>query len=79
MNPVLDIYVDQDCANCKTARLLAHEVRQRMPHVLVHLRELKPGDVPPEEVIAVPTYLLNGKRIALGNPSLSDLIRQLQA
>ena len=79
MNPVLDIYVDHDCTNCDTARLLAHEVRQRMPHVVVHLRELRPGEAVPDEVFAVPTYILNGKRISLGNPSLSDLIRRLQA
>lgn len=77
MPVVLDIYVDQHCNNCEIARDLAQEVRLRMPHVVVRLQEMHAQTALPESVFAAPTYLLNGKRIALGNPSLADLLRQL--
>jgi len=76
--PTLDIYIDADCSACETARSLAYEVRLRMPHVIVRLRDITQYQPLPEAVFAVPTYMLNGRRISLGNPSLNDLLRQLQ-
>jgi len=77
MTNILEIYIDENCSNCEIARDLAREVRLRMPHVVVRLQEIHLQTALPETVFAVPTYLLNGKRIALGNPSLADLLRHL--
>lgn len=74
---VLDIYIDRDCHSCDVARDLAHEIRLRMPHVVIRLRDIQQQSTLPDCVFAVPTYLLNGKRISLGNPSLADLLRLL--
>jgi len=77
MPNTLEIFVHHDCENCETAHQLAREVRLRLPHIVVHLRETNQLDKLPDSVFAVPTYLFNGKRISLGNPSLSDLLHRL--
>jgi hypothetical protein len=40
------------------------------------MREL--GEDRPDEVFAVPTYLLNGRTIYLGNPTCEDLRQTLR-
>lgn len=75
----LDIYVTPGCLGCDRARQLAQEVRARgLPSVEVNLIDLSdPVVVRPEAVFAVPTYLLNGKVLSLGNPELEWLCQQL--
>lgn len=76
---VLDIYVTPQCLGCDRARHLAHEVRTRsLPGVEIRLIDLSdPATVRPDAVFAVPTYLLNGQVLSLGNPELDWLCRQL--
>jgi hypothetical protein len=75
----LDIYVTPECFGCERARHLAQEVRmRRLPGVEVSLIDLSdPVVVRPESVFAVPTYLLNGQVLSLGNPDLEWLCQQL--
>jgi hypothetical protein len=75
----LDIYVASVCFGCDRARKLAHEVRMRsLPGVEVRLFDLDdPLTVRPHSVFAVPTYLLNGRVLSLGNPELDWLFHQL--
>ncbi len=71
----LDIYIDDCCENCNHARQIAEQVREHMPQVEVNLIELtgeKPGSV-----FAVPTYLLDGATLYLGNPSEAELFERL--
>ena len=75
----LDIYVAPSCFGCDRARELAVEVRSwGIPHIFVRLRDLAdPQTSPPESVFAVPTYLLDGEVVSLGNPDptwLRDLL-----
>jgi hypothetical protein len=54
-------------------------VRQHVPEVEVRLIDITvPGIRRPENVFAVPTYLLNGKVCSLGNPDSEKLIAQLE-
>ena len=72
----LDIYIDDCCETCDHARQIAEQVRERMPQVEVNLIELT-GDKP-ESVFAVPTYLLDGATLFLGNPSELELFERLE-
>ncbi len=72
----LDIYIDDCCETCDHARQIAEQVRERMPQVEVNLIELT-GDKP-TSVFAVPTYLLDGATLFLGNPSEAELFERLE-
>jgi len=71
----LDIYIDDCCETCEQARKIADQVRERMPQVEVNLIELN-GETP-DSVFAVPTYLLDGVTLFMGNPSEADLFERL--
>jgi hypothetical protein len=77
----LDIYVTPECFGCERAREIAKEIRMsQMPGVEVRLIDLSdPESVQPASVFAVPTYLLNGQVLSLGNPELDWLCQQLTA
>lgn len=77
----LDIYVMPACFGYDRARQLANEVQMcGFPGVEVSLIDLSdPATVRPKSVFAVPTYLLNGHVLSLGNPELDWLCHQLTA
>jgi hypothetical protein len=75
----LEIYVMPHCLGCETARRLAERVRARaLSHLDVQLIDLSaPGTVRPRAVFAVPTYLLDGRLLSLGNPEEAWLLSRL--
>ncbi len=75
----LDIYVAPDCFGCDTARELAGKLQTlALPNVQVQLIDLSaPGSVRPDIIFAVPTYVLDGQVVSLGNPYEEWLIDQL--
>jgi hypothetical protein len=77
----LDIFVTPGCLRCDMALALADSIRARaIPAVEVRLIDLSaPGAERPDAVFAVPTYLLDGQVISLGNPEETWLIEQLAA
>ena len=76
---ILDIYVAPDCLGCETARHLAGMVRALGRSDLeVRLLDLSESDViRPPAVFALPTYILDGRVISLGNPEQDWLFDQL--
>jgi hypothetical protein len=58
---------------------LAKEAAARYPTIVVRVIDLDQldGGPPPDPVVAVPTYLLNGTVISLGNPYPEDLFARL--
>ncbi len=76
----LAIYVRRECANCRRALEIADWVRRRFPRLGVEVVDVEgAGSSVPPEVFAVPTYLLDGAIVSLGNPdpdALADLLRQ---
>jgi alkyl hydroperoxide reductase subunit AhpF len=76
----LDVYVSGECLNCEEAVQLAEEAATRYPNVDVRVIDLDEldGNPPPEPVVAVPTYLLNGRVVSLGNPYAEDLFARLK-
>ncbi len=76
---ILDIYVGPNCFGCDTAHAIAKEIQSiQLPGVRVRVIDLgNPASVRPASVFAVPTYLLNGRVLSLGNPEVDWLRDQL--
>ena len=72
----LDIYIDESCGNCNEARHIAEHVRQQLPQIDVNLIEI--SGKRPDNVFAVPTYVLDGNTIYLGNPAETEIIERLE-
>lgn len=77
---VLRIYVAPGCAGCRTAEALANTVRRLRPAQPVEVIDLAGHDGPlPEGLLGTPTYRLGEATIALGNPSLPELLHRLDS
>lgn len=75
----LDIYIEQNCMGCDYAKDLASEVQELFPQVEVRIFDLtRPNIRKPESVFAVPTYILDGTRIWLGNPDKDEFVDKLK-
>jgi hypothetical protein len=75
----LDVVVKPNCPGCDEARWTAGEVAARFPGLRVRVIELGSGAGVPEVVVATPTYLLDGRVVALGNPGVAQLERAILA
>lgn len=74
------VVVASACENCEEARRLADAVKTRFPGVAIDLIDLdREPERQPDSVFAVPTYLLGGRVISLGNPSEEALYDLLEA
>lgn len=70
----LEVYVDDECLTCGRSFDVAAEVQDAFPELEVAiLRPDSDGGIHRHLVAAVPTYILNGQVISLGNPTLADL------
>lgn len=75
----LDIFVSARCFGCQEARRLADAVAERFQSVSVRLVNLDTEpEGKPEQVIAVPAYLLDDAVISFGNPRQVDLFHQVE-
>ena len=76
--PRLDVYVAKHCFGCPEARRLARAAAASYPTVSVRIVDLEAEpDARPDDLLAVPTYVLDGRVVSLGNPRQSDLFGQL--
>ena len=74
----LEIYVEAACSTCERARELADAMTRLYPGISVDVVDISNSDHEmPEAVFAVPTYMLNGIVISLGNPSYEELTNKL--
>lgn len=79
IRPVLKIYVDAYCFTCQETYRLAAAIAPRAPELTIDMVDIDQADaVIPPEVFATPTYLLNGRVISLGNPTLERLCQALR-
>lgn len=74
----LQVYVEAGCAPCKRAMQLAEEVEQDYAGLSVRVIDVATSASPPDNVFAVPTFLINGKVFSLGNPPLGDLRQEIE-
>lgn len=78
--PRLDVYVASDCVGCAAAHAMTTRVRTEFPRVAVELFDLDVSSIrPPAVVVAVPTFVLDGRVISLGTPSWEQIASQLDA
>src|SRR2546425_3005908 len=78
--PRLEVYVSSQCLNCDEAVRLAKEAAALFPTVVVRVIDLDlevDKGPPPDPVVAVPTYVLNGRVVSLGNPYPEELFARL--
>ena len=72
------IYIAQHCSVCAQAQEIAALIRREFPAIMVRMVDVAAaGELLPENVFATPTYLLDGQRWFLGNPSPSDVMETL--
>ena len=75
----MKIYVEEGCSTCERAQELANEVAHAFPAIDVEVVDISAADREiPEAVFAVPTYVLDGMVISLGNPSYEELTSKLE-
>ena len=77
---VLQIVVASDCFGCEEALRLQREVLERFPELPVELIDIEAeADKKPAAVVAVPSYLIDGKIIFVGNPRFEELSARLSS
>ena len=77
--PRLDIYVAEHCFGCDEAQRLAGAVVSRFAGLSVRVVDLgREPDERPDSLVAVPSYVLDGRVISLGNPRQEDLFSDLE-
>lgn len=76
---VLQVFVEVGCWACRRATELADQARAQFPALTVEIVTLSDAAAPPESVFAVPTFVLDGRILSLGNPRAAVLMRELAA
>jgi predicted thioredoxin/glutaredoxin len=76
----LVVYVSSHCDNCAESHRLVGLAAEQYPEVRVRVVDLDvdPSAIP-EYIVAVPTYVIDGRVIALGNPDTDELMAHLRA
>ncbi len=60
--------------------MIAAEISQRFPQLITEVINLDdPSATKPDQVFAVPTYLLDGKILSLGNPYREEMFAKISA
>lgn len=69
--PLIEVVVAPGCVACTYSRELVGQVRELRPdaNIVIADREDATG-----EIIATPTYRLDGRTVALGNPELTEML-----
>lgn len=76
----LCVYISADCMSCREAALMMAEIAQRFPQLATAIINLdEPEAERPDNVFAVPTYVLDGKVLFLGNPYREQMFAKLSA
>jgi hypothetical protein len=74
----LNIYITNVCTNCGEALLIA-ERAQSIAGLHVSVVNLdQAGQSIPTHIVAVPTYVLDGKVVSLGNPEREMFLSMLR-
>ena len=74
----LDVYVENGCRFCERAMEIAQEIDEAYPRISVRVIDVTEADGRRTDVFAVPTFVLNGEVVSLGNPKRTDLCRAIE-
>lgn len=76
----LEIVIANHCQQCRESVRVADALKHEFPALDVRVIDLDaPDAVKPEVVFAVPSYLLNGKIVSLGNPEVQEISGTIRA
>lgn len=75
----LQVYIEAGCTQCERAVQLAQEVDNDYSQLAVRLIDIAEAVPRPDDVFAVPTFMLNGRIFSLGNPRRSHLREEIEA
>ncbi len=75
----LDIYITNQCSNCREALVLAEQARNIAGLEVTVVNLDIPGRPVPPQVFATPTYVLNGQVVSLGNPERGTFLAAIRA
>lgn len=73
----LDVYISPDCWSCQETPRIIADVTALLPNVAVEIINIAEMNNPPEAIFAVPTYLINGRVVSLGNPTPEELLHKI--
>ena len=73
----LEVYVSKDCWSCAESRRIVEDIAPLYPKVVVELLDVGSAERP-ETVFAVPTFVLDGQIISLGNPYRAELRKKIE-
>jgi alkyl hydroperoxide reductase subunit AhpF len=73
----LEVYISQSCWNCAESERLAAEMARHFPQIGIELIDIATPRRP-RNIFAVPTFVLDGCIISLGNPYRDDLRREIE-
>ena len=74
----LDVYISANCWTCQETERIVADVTAQLPHVAAKLIDMTAAPNRPEDVFAVPTYVINGRVFSLGNPTREELVQKLK-
>ena len=74
----LDIYITNQCTNCREALLVAERARTIAGLRVAVINLDQPAQHIPPHIFAVPTYVLDGKVVSLGNPERDKFLSMLR-
>jgi hypothetical protein len=70
----LDIVTGNRCPICQSFKPAIEALRKDLPNVTINVIDIDaPGVTPPRNVIAIPSFLINGYVVATGNPAVDEL------
>ena len=75
----LHVYVEAGCSTCRRAVDIARKVDGAYAGVAVRVIDTGRAEGIAADVFAVPTFVLDGKLLSLGNPREQDLQRAIEA
>ena len=75
----LEVFVEADCSRCQRALLLAEDVDDRYPELSVRVIDVSEPAGQRDDVFAVPTFILDGRVVSLGNPEQSFLRSEIES
>jgi predicted DsbA family dithiol-disulfide isomerase len=75
---LLEIFIHEGCASEHSARRVAIEIQQEFPAWTISLQQLGNDRAVSLGVIAAPTFVLDGRIVAVGLPRTEWLVRTLR-
>jgi predicted thioredoxin/glutaredoxin len=76
----LRVYVAKQCRGCAEALRIVARIRREIPEVAIEVIDLDEDRViDGDAVFSVPTWVLDGRTLSLGNPDAEELMRLLSS